>query len=365
MWSYRNPVKIYFGEGSVERLEGILHEMGYGRVVLFSRKIARLSPGAQRAIQAAMPRIVKVIDEISPEPTTADIARAVEMLDTLAFDAVVAIGGGSVIDTAKASAAFYANRCDINEYMERGGTLAASLPIIAIPTTSGTGSEVTRAAALTHRGKKRPFFDNSIFPVLSIIDPALTYSCPPSVTASCGFDVLSHACESLMHKEANPLSEMLAKDAIRLCVQSLGQCWKNPDDCKARRGMSEASLKAGLAIAASGCTAAHACSYMLSTDFRIPHGEACAFTLDKLVSLCAERDDRFDRIASEIGFRDAGAFIDWIAETKRKLHVRTGLQEIGADEADKERLIEAGLSSPVLKNHYFEMKKADVARLFE
>lgn len=365
MWSYQNPVKIYFGEGSIGLLDEILRDRGYGRVVLFSRKLSRLSPSAQRAIQAAMPRVVKVFDEISPEPTTADIARAVEKLDALVFDAVVAIGGGSVIDTAKAAAAFHANRCDIDEYMEHGGMLSASLPIIAIPTTSGTGSEVTRAAALTHKGKKQPIFDDSIFPTVSVVDPVLTYSCPPSVTASCGFDVLSHACESLMHKKASPMSEMLAKDAIRLCVQSLEQCCTEPGDCRARRGMSEASLKAGLAIAASGCTAAHACSYKISTDFRIPHGEACAFTLDKLISLCAEHDDRFDHIAAEIGFRDARAFAKWIAETKHKLHLRTNLQEIGADEADKDRLIEAGLSSAVARNHYFEMNKADIARLFE
>lgn len=364
MWHYNNPVKLYFGENSIYLLDDILRENKYDRVVLFSRKVSRLSKSAQEAVQAAMPKIVKVIDEISPEPTTENIKHAVELLQGLQFDAIIAIGGGSVIDTAKAAMAAYVNGCQIEDFMENRAGFSAAVPLIAVPTTSGTGSEVTRAAALTYKGKKQPIFDDTLYPTISIIDSVLTYSCPSAVTASCGLDVLSHACESLMHKNANPMSKMLAKDAIRLCIRALERCYTNPGDCDARRAMSEASLKAGLAIASSGCTVSHACSYLLSTDYKVSHGEACAFTLDKLVFLCSEHDDQFDQIASELGFENGFAFAKWIADLKRKLHVHTTLEEIGAGQTDKDRIIDAACSSAVLKNHYFTVTREDVARLF-
>lgn len=364
MWQYNNPVKLYFGEYSVYRLEDILRERNFERVVLFSRKVSRLSESAQQAIQSLSTKIVTVIDDISPEPTTDNITQAVELLRPLSFDAAVAIGGGSVIDTAKAALSAYANGCTIEDLMEKQVPFSASVPLIAVPTTSGTGSEVTRAAALTLRGKKQPVFDDTLYPAVSVIDPVLTYSCPPKVTASCGLDVLSHACESLMHKNSSPMTEMLAKDAIRLCMQALERCCADPGDHEARRKMSEASVKAGLAIAASGCTASHACSYLLSSDYRVSHGEACAFTLDKLVLLCAEHDGRFDGIVGELGLRDGAQLAQWIKDFKRTLNIRTTLEDIGAGAEDRERMIDAGFSSPVLQNHYFTVTRDDVARLF-
>lgn len=364
MWKYNNSVRLYFGEGAVLNLKGILNEGGFEKVVLFSRKISKLSETARQALGSSMDKIIKVIDDINPEPTTSDISRFALSLKGLEFDAVIAMGGGSVIDSAKATMAVHANKCSIDDFMEKKATFSSAVPLIAIPTTSGTGSEVTRAAALTWNGKKQPIFDDTLYPSISIIDPELTYSCPPSVTATCGLDVLSHACESLMHKAANPISESLAKDAIRLCIKSLEVCYLEPSNKAARRDMCEASMKAGMAIAACGCSASHACSYMLSTDFGVSHGEACAFTLDKLITLCAIHDTRFDDIAIELGFDCADGFTKWVKELKQKLNAHSTLKDIGASEEDRARLIEAGYSSVVLKNHYFELTKENIETLF-
>lgn len=365
MWNYNSPHKILFGEGVVSKLPTLLEEAGYERVVLFSRNPARLSETARRAVEAAGERIVERIEGIAPEPDTRDIAATAEKLRNIPFDAAVAIGGGSVIDTAKAVSAVCANGCGIEDLAEGRTGFHAAIPLIAVPTTSGTGSEVTRAAALTHNGNKQPIFDDTLYPAISLIDPELTYSCPASVTASCGLDVLSHAAESLMHRQANPVSESLAKEAIRRCFAGLERCCADPGDREARRFMSEASMLAGMAIAASGCTASHACSYLLSSQYRIPHGEACAFTLDKLIRLCLRHDGRFHAVASELGMADGWALADRVENLKAAVGLRKTLTEMGIPKEDRERLIEAGYASKVLKNHYFEITKADVETLFE
>lgn len=364
MWEYSSPVRICFGEDAVYELPGILHRLSCNSAVLFSREISRLSRSAQKAVGDAMPRISRIVSGIGPEPSTDDIDRAVMAMGDAPFDAVIAIGGGSVIDTAKAAMAAAANSCTAAGLLQRPDAFAAYVPLIAIPTTSGTGSEVTRAAAITFHGKKQPVFHDILYPRFALIDPVLTYSCPPAVTASCGMDVLAHACESLMHKRSNPMSAMLAKDAVRLVFRSLETCWREPDNRQARRDMSEASMKAGLAIAASGCTVSHACSYLLSSEFGVPHGEACAFTLDKLIRLCGERDAAFHRTAKELGFKDAFAFADWVKALKQRLGLRDRLEQLGAEPAERERLTDAGWNSPVAKNHCFELTRAEIGRLF-
>lgn len=365
MWEYKNPTRIIFGEGSSERLYDIFDHQGYRRAVLFSRKILRLPLKTQQLIQSLSPRIVKIIDDIEPEPCTMDIDRAVEMMKGLDVDAVIAIGGGSVIDTAKAAAAAFANDCPVKEIIEQSPSSLRALPLIAVPTTSGTGSEVTRAAALIYKGKKRPIFDDSLYPYAALVDPELSYGCPPAVTASCGVDTLAHACESLMHRNVNPVSRLYGENALRLCRCGLEQSWAEPENKKARRAMSEAALMAGLAIASTGCSASHACSYMLSTDYGLPHGEACAFTLDKLVFLCLSHDGRLDKEARACGFGSGEALGRWISDLKKKFGFRSSLAELKADEAGRDRLVEAGYSSKILDNHYFTLLREDVEYLFK
>ena len=334
MWNYNSLHKIIFGEGVVSKLPTLLEEAGYERVVLFSRNPARLSETARRAVEAAGGRFVERIEGIAPEPDTRDIAATAERLRSIPFDAAVAIGGGSMIDTAKAVAAVCANGCGIEDLVEGRTGFHAAIPLIAVPTTSGTGSEVTRAASLTHNGNKQPIFDDTLYPAISLIDPELTYSCPASVTASCGLDVLSHAAESLMHRQANPVSESLAKEAIRRCLAGLERCCADPCDREARRFMSEASMLAGMAIAASG-------------------------------RLCLRHDGRLHAVASELGMADGWTLADRVENLKAAVGLRKTLAEMGIPEEDRGRLIEAGYTSKVLKNHYFEITRADVEYLFE
>lgn len=365
MFQYYNPVKILFGENVSARLPEIVKEGNYRRIILFSRQRDKLPASVREILSEIDGRIVLTVDNITPEPTTEDIDNAAEKIGRQDFDAVVALGGGSVLDTAKATMAVSCNHCTAEDLVLGRKEFINARPLIAIPTTSGTGSEVTRAAALTYRGKKQPIFDNSLFARVALVDPVLTHSCPPRITASCGFDVLCHATESLMNKNANPLSVELALSAIRLCLDNLEMCFRNGGDARARSGMSEASLKAGLAISVSGCSAAHACSYMLSTHYRVPHGEACGYTLDKLIRLCLQQDDRFRLYARRLGFDDGESFADTVAALRERLGLLSSLEKLGVTEEGRRALAKAGAESKILQNHYFPLTEKDVDLLFE
>lgn len=331
----------------------MVRKSGCKKILLFSRKLERLDAGVRDVLHSLREQTAYVVDDIRPEPDLTELNKIIEHISGRSFDLVVAVGGGSVIDSAKAVMAGYANHADMKDLFQHASEFKNRLPLIAIPTTSGTGSEVTRAAALTCQGVKQPVFSDILYPSTAIIDPELTRSCPPMLTASCGFDVLAHAVESLMHRNANPISESLAKDAVRLCVKFFRQVYDCPYDAEARTAMSEASVKAGMAIASSGCSAAHAFSYRLSSDYGIPHGEACAFLLDGLVSLCTEYDGRMDSIAMEIGFDNGIAFSKWILELKRHMHIRNSMGEFGVAQGEEADLVSACVDSLILKNHYF------------
>lgn len=365
MWNYYSPVKIVFGPGAVKELPSVLHKAGYKKILLFSRKFHRLDKDVQKVLESIKDQTAYVVDCIRPEPNTIELNKIINTIYEQNFDVVVAIGGGSIIDSAKAVMAGYANHSRVEELMNHTTKFSHALPLIAVPTTSGTGSEVTRAAAITHNGNKQPIFDDTLYPSIAIVDPVLTRGCPPALTASCGFDVLSHAVESLMHRNSNPMSESFAKDALKLCVKFFRQAYDQPDNIEARTAMSMASMKAGLAIASSGCTAAHAFSYLLSSDYGIPHGEACAFSLDKLVRICVEHDERLDLIASEIGFKHGLAFSAWLFDLKKYMRVRNSMQELGVPCGEIGRLVHACANSPVLKNHYFPITQDVIWKIAE
>jgi|GEM_PF-3456904 len=365
MWEYYSPVRIFFGEGQLETLPERLEQNNIRRIALFLSGSFAGSQRAKALVKALGKKTALIIDGISPDPDVCDINKIADRMRAFDICGVVAIGGGSVIDSAKAASAAYANSCSIEELLTRKKPILKSLPLIAVPTTSGAGSEVTRAAALVYKGEKAPVFDDKIFAAVAIIDPELTISCPPAVTAVCGMDVLSHALEVLMHKNENAIATTLAMDAISLALNNLEICYNVPDNIAARAAMAEASLKAGMAITLAGCTASHACSYALTTEYHIPHGEACAFTLDHILRFCSKYDGRMDAYAARLGFGSANALADRIWEMKNNMNLRVRLGQIGAGSADALALAKAAIDSAVIKNHYFDIKYEDILEIFK
>lgn len=237
------------------------------------------------------------LTDVSPNPKTCDIDRMMEGNNVLPCDAVVGIGGGSVLDSAKAVAMLSVNGGKLDEYLgpnpprkiEKKG-----LPLILIPTTAGTGSEVTKVGVFTSTtGRKFTLGSPFMLADAALLCGAMTHSMPPSLTAATGFDALDHALESIWNKNATAITRMAAVDAAIDVLGVLDSAYDASTrldkplsgDRGIRQKMLEASCKAGVAFSITGTAAGHALSFILSEEWHIPHGAACAFTLEDVYRL--------------------------------------------------------------------------------
>ena len=225
----------------------------------------------------------KIFSDVQADPDIATVTRGVEQILEFQPDAVVAFGGGSAIDAAKAIVFFAARERDMRD-----------CKFIAIPTTSGTGSEVSRFAVITdqEKGVKYPLVEDSLLPDIAILDAELTTSVPPTVTADTGIDVFTHAVEAFVSTEASDFSDAAAEKAIKLVKRHLLPAYQNPEDRKARQGMHNASCLAGIAFSNSGLGLNHGMAHALGARFHIPHGRANGILLPYVMSFnagCAEQ----------------------------------------------------------------------------
>ena len=248
------------------------------------------------------------------------------------------------MDCAKAAASVALTQDSIRKYHGTGVALPAEhLPLIAIPTTAGTGSEVTCVSVLSDHanGKKAPIVSEGFYPKAAIIDPELTYTMPPAVTAGTGIDVLSHAIEGDWSKGHQPICDTLAIHAAALVFKYLYRAYKNPSDEEAREKMCEASVIAGLAFTLPKTTSSHACSFPLTNIYHIPHGEACGLTLDYFVRINARGTgaERVETLAKALRFADAEALADAIFALKQKLGLRCDLKDLHLEEEQIAELV--------------------------
>jgi len=347
-WSFHNPVKIRFGPGTAAETSDFLRELGVKRAALVADPAA-LRFGLADAVTAPAPELF-VTDEIfarmQPNPTVQNMMDCAAFLARVKADAVVAIGGGSALDCAKAAA---------------GG-----LPVIALPTTAGTGSEATCISVLTDdAGQKMPRVDPAYYPRVAIVDPALTLTVPPGVTAATGMDALSHAVEALWSIHHSPASDALALQAVPLILQNIEKAFACPDDLPARCALSEGSLLAALAFSQAKTAAAHACSFTLTIRYGLPHGTACAFTLPALCRINAPAEDgRLHGIARELGFDDALAFADELDRLNASLGLPRTLQEAGIPLSDLPELAQECMLPPNMRNNPVPMDAGMVEKMF-
>ena len=224
----------------------------------------------------------RIFSDVHADPDIATVSKGVGQILEFQPDAVVAFGGGSAIDAAKAIVFFAAREWDMRD-----------CPFIAIPTTSGTGSEVSRCAVITAREKevKYPLVEDSLLPDVAVLDAELTVSVPPSVTADTGIDVFTHAVEAFVSTEATDFSDAAAEKAIKLVRRHLLHAYQNPEDREARQGMHNASCLAGIAFSNSGLGLNHGMAHALGARFHIPHGRANGILLPYVMSFNAGCSD--------------------------------------------------------------------------
>lgn len=287
MLSLHRLPRIELGRGVLRQAGPILRELGHRRILLVTTCGMPARPAAVELLDnlADAGLEVSLFDRTPAEPGETVLAEAVALARRQPVDAVVGFGGGSALDLAKLAAVLAVDPRGVEELYGIGRVGRRGLPTLMIPTTAGSGSEVSQDAVLTDRdaGTKRGVKDPNLVPDVALVDPATTDSCSAAVTAASGLDALCHAIEAWTNRRANPLCDLYAERAIRLVRRHLEAAVEGASTA-ARDGMAEASLLAGLAFSPVGTGAVHACGYPLSGMWGLAHGLANSLMLPSIVA---------------------------------------------------------------------------------
>lgn len=368
-WNFSLPVKIYFGTDKINELPEIINEFGYKRGVLVCSNTLRKNGTADKIIKNCNGVIVDVFSDIRPNPTTDNVNECVKVLRENNADFAVALGGGSPMDCCKAACAIAKGDDIIESYHTCGKPINADevIPMLAVATTSGTGSEITNISVLTDLNKnvKSTMNDMLMYPKAAIVDPRLTLSVPPKVTASTGLDVLAHALESFWSVLHQPICEACAVHATRLVFKWLYKAYCEPENLEAREKMAEASIIAGVAFSNPRTAGSHACSFPLTNLYGVPHGEACAMTLDYFTRFNAEAENgRLHDFARDCGFSDAYRMADAITELKKKMGMACTLTEIGVKTEEEIETLTKMSMTPLMERNIIPLSYNDIKNLY-
>jgi len=339
------PTKIYFGEGVIKKAGQEARRFGQRALVVTGKSSAKKT-GALEKVEISLKEAgveMVLFEGVEPNPSLKTAESGAELAKEKRCQVVIGLGGGSPMDAAKAVAVLSTNPAPADQYLGRNRVKEPPLPIIEIPTTAGTGSEVTPYAVLTEIKKegsrKKILADHLIFPKVALVDPELTLSLPGSITADTGVDALSHAIEGYIANNSQPISDLLALKAIKLLVHHLPKVMDNPEDIKARSYVLYASLLAGMVIAQTGTILVHGMGYRITSDFGLPHGRANGLLLPWVCEFnLTERYDKFAFLAESLG-EEVKNLSKEEAAKKAIRGIQRLLRELGMPENLKDRKI--------------------------
>ena len=337
----------------------------------------------------AIPRVREILsaqeipfDEFAlhGEPTVDTASEGVSFALTHGCDMVIGLGGGSVLDAGKAIAALATNRGDVFDYLEvigKGQPLKnMPLPFIAIPTTAGTGTEVTRNAVLGSpaHGVKVSLRSPMMLPTLALVDPELTYSLPKEITASSGLDALTQLIEPFVSVKANPMTDAICREGIRYAAKSLRRAYQNGADVSAREGMALASLFGGMALANAALGAVHGFAGPLGGMLNAPHGAICAkllpLVMDANLKALESRHASIERfveiaqIVTENKNASAQDGVQWVSELVRELNIPP-LSTHGMTEAHIPEAVQKTLNASSYKGNPISLSEGELTEVLE
>ncbi|MDR3561583.1 MAG: iron-containing alcohol dehydrogenase [Negativicutes bacterium] len=302
---FRMPTRVLFGVEAEKNVLSICNSQKWSKIFVVTGKTStKKSPHLNGIVESLKGSgiQVEVFSEVEADPSVETVDEGGAKLLAFGADAVLAFGGGSPMDAAKSMTLVAANGGSIADYLRGKRSIARKgVPLICLPTTAGTGSEVTAAAVTTdkHSKEKIGISHDFLMPMFAIIDPALHVSMPPAVTATTGIDALTHAIEAYVAVKANPVTDGLALQAITMIGKNLRRAYSSGDDLEARSNMALASLIAGGAFTNAGLGAVHAIAHPLGAQFGISHGMANGIMLPYVMEYCM--------VANYAKFRDIAA----------------------------------------------------------
>ncbi|EJS68234.1 alcohol dehydrogenase EutG [Bacillus cereus] len=348
---FRMPKSVLYGRNSLEKLGDQSKKLGKKAFIVTDTIMEKLGY-VERCIKQLNKKGITVItyNKVNAEPTNLHVLEALTICKEGKCDFVIGIGGGSCIDAAKAVAVLHTNGGEIEYYVQKDIEIENDpLPLIAIPTTSGTGSEVTSVAVITNKKTdvKMMMKHPSFIPQVAIIDPILTSSVPPHITAATGIDALCHAIEAYISKVSQPLTDVLALSAINSIMKYLRIAYEDGDNMEAREVMMIASLQAGIAFSNASVTLVHGMSRPVGALFHVPHGISNAILLPTVLEFT--KTSAVKRLA-EIGrnvnkdfysYSDEEVASNTLAEIKKLCFdlCIPNLKEYGIDEIEFENAI--------------------------
>ena len=300
------PATVITGAGASRELAPQLLRLGARRILLVTDAFMESSGLAEvfvRAMEGAGIRVA-LFSGVQPDPTDANVRDGLRVYVGKQCDAIVALGGGSPIDAAKAIAVLATNSEPLSQYQGYHKVQKSGAPLVVIPTTAGTGSEVTKVAVITDtaRDVKMMMLDRHFLPTVALVDFELTLSMPPALTAHVGVDTLTHGIEAYVSRKATALTDPLALTCIRLVAQHLETAWREPTNRAAREGMMLAATLGGMAFANSSVALVHGMSRPIGAVFHVPHGLSNAVLLPAVTRFSiAGAPERYATVARTMG----------------------------------------------------------------
>ena len=375
--AYLGPARLYFGDGAASNLHDVLRDCGVrsGRVLLVAdRDVVRLElSDAPKTSLTANGFEVDVFSDVVGEPELAVVQDLINTVRSTSYTAVVGLGGGSAMDMAKLAAALATNADEVGGLAGAVGFGSAPLPLVLVPTTAGTGAEATRVSMLSVEGQKTILVSPQLIPAAAVLDPTLTLSLPPRITASTGIDALSHALEALMSTNASPFTDAAALSAISTIARSLEVACNEPSNNRARRAMMFAAYQAGLSLNA-GVVLGHSVAYTIANRAKLPHGVTCAVALPYCAVYNAPASEEWlkgvtallpEEAREREGKHAASPLVHWLASLNEALGMPASLEEVGVKRQDLPAMVDECLNKYPRPNNPVPVEREGLLELYD
>lgn len=368
--------KLITGPAAIEQLSAELTRLNVQNPLIVTDAILVKSGTVDLALAQLGGRRYGLFDQVKPEPEISIVEDCTRAYREGGHDGLIGVGGGSAIDIAKGVAAFASHEGPLAELFGVDLVKRKGPPLIAIPTTAGTGSEVTNVAIFSDKQAqlKKGIVSDYLLPDVALVSPLMTLTCPRSVTAASGVDALVHAIESYLSVNASPITDAIALGAIKLIVKALPKAYANPSNLQAREDMATASLMAGMAFGNAGVGAVHALAYPLGGRFNIAHGVSNALLLPYVMEwnklACVERmrdiADAMGVRVAHLSDRDAADLaVKAMADLCAAVEIPSGLRSFNVPEdAIPAMAEEASMIERLMRNNPRKLTAADIEKIY-